>query len=78
MLSNTTYQVFPITSETYVGTATAEDLLTERLVKALEGGTITFNYAVPIVVTVVAGMDFYVNDDGLCDDVTSTAAIMMS
>ena len=76
MVSN--YQVFPITSETYVGTATTEAVLTERLVKALAAGTITVNYSTPVAVTVTAGMDFHIQDDGTDVTVTSTADIMMS
>ena len=74
----TNYQVFPITSETYVGTATTESVLQERLVKALAAGTLTINYATPVAISVVAGMDFYIHDDGTDVTVTSTASIMMS
>lgn len=80
MLSNTTYQVFPITSETWDGTATTEALKTERLIKILEDGTLTvhFTVATDVAFTVTAGMDFYVNNDPDITSVTSTAAILMS
>lgn len=76
----TTYQVFPITSETFDGIATGETLKTERLVKALDAGTLTVHLTVgtDITLAVIAGMDFYINNDGNMDSVTSTASIMMS
>jgi len=75
-----TYQVFPITSETFDGTATDEDLRTERLIKALANGTLTVHLTVgtDLVFDVIAGQDFYIHDDGNMDTVTSTASIMMS
>lgn len=78
MLSSTAYQIFPITSGTYVGTATTEALKELRIVKALADGNITINYSTPVVIAALAGMDFYIQNDGSDPTVTSAAAIMMS
>jgi len=75
----TTYQVFPITSETIEGTVTIETLKTERLIKALADGIITFHYdAGDLAVAVLAGQDFYVHDEADCDTITSSADVLMS
>ena len=71
------YQTFPITNETYIGTATAKLPFGERLLRANADGNITFTFpSGNVVLTVNEGFDCVISAD--CTAVTSTASILMS
>lgn len=71
------YQTFPITNKTFIGTATAKLPFGERLLRANEDGDITFVFpSWTETITVTAGFDCVLSSD--CSAVTSTSEIMMS
>ncbi len=71
------YQVFPITSDTIQATVTSQIPLRERLIRAIDSGTITFSFSSgDKVIAVAGGEEFICAAD--CLTVTSTANVLMS
>ena len=71
------YLTFPIHSDTYKGTATAEAQRQEHLVKALEDQTLTFTFpSGDIEISVLNGFDCVLSSD--CISITSTDTILLS
>ncbi len=72
------YVVFPLSQNTFIGTAVAEEVKTRTFIHVQADGTLTFVFAQgnDLVVPVVSGMDFTIPEDAL--SLTSTADVLMS
>jgi len=72
------YQVFPITTETYSGTATAKKLFGERLVRVMAACTVTFHGAINKEIIITEASDFVASADFASVTASDSVKVLMS
>lgn len=73
------YQVFPVTSQTYSGTATAKPLFGERLVRVMGSCDVTFHQTgADLTVTITEASDFVCSADCTAITASDSVEVLMS